>query len=630
MCFKNLPIEFDAQGAPFLKGGIRDPYSTSASIATVGVPKQLNHDQIKELLARNGYIKNVDFDPVTRVAGALAFHGVADLKERRYIEARSMATLFRGYEIIMLGRDPRDAIYITSRACGVCGGVHSTCSALATEMAFGITPPPLGIIVRNLMLALEYLYDHPLHLFLLAGPDYSQHIVEQTNPELWEKAQSTAAPRGEIHGYRTMGELMTDMNPLTGRLYLEALNMTRVAREAYVLIGGKYPHPETIVPGGVSTTVTLQVFNEIYVRLYTFFDYSKKVCAIWDDLTWFFYDANPEYRKTGMRAKNMADCGQWDDPETYDATYANCAAWGDKRWATPGAVIDGQLVTTSLHNLNLGMEEFVEHSYYEEWAGNGNQRYQKDPLGAPLSPYHPWNKETKPKPAGQNWKERYSWATTPRWDRQAVEAGAYARLWTTAAAQKLRPNQFIEATGTSLKMRLPKSVLPEMELEWKIPTDWNAFERNLARAYCIPYTALVAMNDWLKGLELLKQGKSAVSTKFEVPKGERIGVGFWGAGRGWLTHHVIIDNGIVRNYQIVTPSTMNAAPQDPWGNPSPYEEAVLNTPILEDFTSSEDFKGVDLLRTIRSFDPCMPCTTHIYAGDNVVTREVNTCACGVD
>jgi hydrogenase large subunit len=630
MCFKNLPIEFDAQGKPYLKQGVRDPYSTERGIQTVEVPKQLEHDQIKDLLARNGYIRNVDFDPVTRVAGALAFHAVADLKERRYIEARSMATLFRGYEVIMVGRDPRDAIYVTSRACGVCGGVHSTCSALATEMAFGLQPPPLGIIVRNLLLALEYLYDHPLHLFLLAGPDYSQHIVEQTNPELWERAKVTEAPHQNLHGYRTIGDLMTDMNPLSGKLYVEALHMTRVAREAYVVIGGKYPHPQTVVPGGMSTTITLQSFNEIYTRLYRFFDYSKKVCGIWEDLTSFFYNENPDYRKVGARAKNLADVGVWDDPEAYDATYKNCNAWGNRRWATPGVFIDGKLVTTDLQNLNVGMEEFVAHSYYDDWGNGAPHRFKNDPLGAPLSPYHPWNKETKPKPSGQNWKEKYSWATTPRWDRHSVEAGAYVRLWTTAAAQKIPPNQFIDATGTSLKLRLPKSELPEMELEWKIPLDWNAFERNLARAYAIPYTALVAMNDWLKGLDYLKKGKSAVSTEFQVPKGERIGVGFWGAGRGWLTHHVLLDNGIVTNYQIVTPSTINAAPQDPWGNPSPYEEAVLNTPILESNTESEKFKGVDLLRTIRSFDPCMPCTTHIYAGEHTVTREVNTCACGVE
>jgi DNA-binding CsgD family transcriptional regulator len=122
-------------------------------------------------------------------------------------------------------------------------------------------------------------------------------MVKPTNPGLWERAKQTEAPGAAVHGYRTIGDIMQDMNPLAGNLYLEALHMTRVAREAYVVIGGKYPHPETLVPGGVSTTVTLQTFNEIYVRLQQFFDYSKKVVAIWDDLTEFFYEANPAYRQ---------------------------------------------------------------------------------------------------------------------------------------------------------------------------------------------------------------------------------------------------------------------------------------------------------------------------------------------
>ncbi len=631
MCFKNLPIEFDGQGKAFLKGGIRDPYSTKNVITSVGEVEQMPYETVRELLNRNGYIKDVDFDPVTRVAGALAFHGVANLEDRKFIEARSMATLFRGYEIIMCGRDPRDAIFITSRACGVCGGVHSATAALGIEMAFGIKPPPLGIIVRNLLLSLEFLYDHPLHLFLLAGPDYSELIVKATTPSLWEKAVKTAAPGAAMHGYATMGELMRDMNPLSGNLYLEALHMTRVAREAYVVIGGKYPHPETLVPGGVSTTITLQVFNEVYVRLQQFFDYSKKVVAIWDDITEFFYDANPDYRKVGMRAKNMVDLGIWDDPDTYDATYENCAEWGDKRWATPGAIIGGELVTTSLQNLNLGIEEFIDHSFYEQWSnGNGDLKYPTDPSGSPLSPYHPWNKTTLPRPQGQNWKEKYTWATSPRWDRQVFEAGAYVRVWNTAAAKKIRPNQFLESTGTSLKMRLPKGAMPETDLEWKIPNDWNTFERNRARAYALPYTALVAMNDWLRGLDMLKKGHTEVSTPYEIPKSNRVGVGFWGAGRGFLSHHMELDKGLVTNYQIITPSTINASPQDAWHKPGPYEEAVLNTPILEEFDKAENYKGIDLLRTLRSFDPCMPCTTHIYAGEHKVVREINTCACGVD
>jgi hydrogenase large subunit len=495
-------------------------------------------------------------------------------------------------------------------------------------MALGLVPPPLGVVVRNLMLAMEFNYDHPLHLFLLAGPDYSRLLVEQTNPEVWELAKGYRAPGRAWHGYETVGQILEDLNPLSGKLYVEALHMTRVAREAYVVLGGKYPHPETIVPGGVSTTVSLQTFNEFYARLQKFFDYTKKVVAIWDDVCEFFYAANPEYRRVGARPVNLMDVGIWDDPDAYDASYANCDRWGERRWSTPGVVVDGRLVTTKLTAINAGLEEFVERSYYDPWAG---RTFPTDPLGNPLSPYHPWNKETKPKPAGQNWKEKYSWACAPRWDRQASEAGAYARLWITAAAGKIPANPFIDATGKSLRFKLPRGALPEVELEWKVPHVWNAFERNRARAYALAFNSLVAMNDWLKGLDLLRQGKTEVSTPFEIPKkGTRIGVGFWGAGRGWLTHHLVLEDGLVKNYQIVTPSTINASPRDPWDHLGPYEEAVLNTPLLETFDDPARFKGIDILRTIRSFDPCMPCTTHVFAGDRVITREVNTCACGAE
>jgi hydrogenase large subunit len=438
MCFKNLPIEFDAQGRATLRGGVANPYGPDNAQPT-GAPKQLTEDRVLELVKRNGHVKDVDFDPVTRVAGALAFHTVADLRERKVLEARSIATLFRGYEVIMIGRDPRDAIYITSRACGVCGGVHSTCSAHAIEMAIGCQPPPLGTLVRNLALALEFLYDHPLHLHLLAGPDYSAAIVEGTNPGLLERAKTTGTRHAEVHGYRTMHDLMMDLNPLSGGLYLEALHMTRVAREAYVLICGKYPHPQTIVPGGMSSTITLSVMNEMYVRLSQFFDYGKKIAGIWDDITEFFYEANDAYKRVGTRRKNLIDSGIFDHHQAYDTTYRNATEWGDQRWATPGVIVDGELVTTDLKKLNMGLEEFVEPSYYDEWTGGGQRpHFATDPSGLPLSPYHPWNKVTKPKPGPQSWREKYTWDTAPRWDRYGMEAGCYARMWNTAVARKLQ------------------------------------------------------------------------------------------------------------------------------------------------------------------------------------------------
>ena len=619
MCFKNLPIEFDAQGKASLIGGARDPYAYER--------KDISREDLKKLMAQNGYVRSVDFDPVTRVAGALAFHATVDLQNRKVLEAFSMATLFRGYEVILKGRDPRDAIFISSRACGVCGGVHATCASLAIEMAFGIKPPPLGIVIRNLALSMEFVWDNIMHLFMLAGPDYSEEMVKRTNPSLWDRATRAKTRHEDQHGYKTIGALMHDMNPLTGKLYLDALELTRVAREGYVTLMGKYPHPETIVPGGVSHNVTVQSFNVYRNRLMKMFDFAKKGIGIWEDITNFFYDADPAYKKVGTRPMNFADTGIWDDPFSYDGTYENCDSWGEKRWATPGVIIDGKQVTTKLQQINLGIEEFVEHSYYEEWSGHP---HKTDPLGAPLSPYHPWNKETKPKPAGLNWREKYSWSTAPRWDRVAVETGTFIRMWNTVLAKKLPHRRMLDLTDNSMLIKIPEFDTPEMIAEWKIPEVWNAFERNLSRAYAIGYNAAVAYDNWMIGMDLLRKGQSDVSTPFEVPKNNRMGVGFWGAGRGWLTHHVELDKGAIVNYQIITPSTLMASPQDPWGKPGPYEEAVLETPILEEFDKPEDFKGIDVLRAIRSFDPCMPCTTHLYAGDHVVTQDVNTCACGVE
>jgi hydrogenase large subunit len=623
MCFKNLPIEFDAAGNAVLKGGVADPYAYQ--------PREIKRDKLEELLARNGHIKDVSISPVTRVAGALSFHAVADLQERKFLEANSIATLFRGYEVILKGRDPRDAIYISSRACGVCGGVHSTCAAEAIEMAFGVSPPPLGTVLRNLALALDFLYDHPLHLFLLAGPDYSQVVVEATNPAMWEKAQKTEAPNAHLHQFRTIGDIMKALNPLSGKCYLDGLKMTRTPREAYATLFGKYPHPQTVIPGGMSSTVTITDFNEAYTRIHKMIDWTKRMIPLWDDLTEFFYEYDPRYKQVGARAANLADLGIWDDPEAYDARYENCNEWGNRRWATPGIVMNGELITTNLQDIDIGFEEFVEHSYYESWTANGTPvRYQTSPTGAPLSPNHPWNKETMPKPTKESWKDRYTWDTAPRWDRQVVEAGCYARIWTTAAAKKMPKNEFVESTGTGLKMYIPKTMMAEMEIEWKIPQVWNAFERNRARAYCMAYNLLIAMQQVLIAYDYLRKGEDKVSNKFEVPQNERRGVGFWGAGRGWLAHHLVLDKGAIVNYQITTPSTIKASPKDPFGNPGPYEEAVLNTPILEDFSKPEDFTGVDMLRAIRSFDPCMPCTTHIYGGEREIVREVNTCACSAE
>ena len=633
MCFKTLPVQFDSRGNASLRGGIPNPYDVGSSRPDVAVTEQEREQRIQRLVARNGHIKDLNMDPVTRIAGALAIHVTADLDDGAYLDAHAQATLFRGYEQILMGRDPRDAIFVSSRACGVCGGVHAHCAAYAIEMAMGICPPPLGTVVRNMAQAAEMGYDNPLHLYLLAGPDYSESVIKASNPELWPMAESWKCPNEAIHGFKTMADLMTALNPLTGVLYREGLEFTRLSREQVVTLTGKFPHPQNVVPGGVSTTLTLQTLNEYHSKLGRLFDYAQKLMAVWDDIPAFFYEADDRYQLVGSRPTNHIEPGFWDDPYAYDATYANCNEWGEKRWSTPGVVIDGKLVTTRLTDINIGWEEFVEHAYYEE---SKSSRYATDPLGNPISPYHPWNKRTLPKPGARDWKDKYTWSTAPRWDRQVVETGCYSRLLVTALAQKMPQSDFMSATGHSMRFLVPKGERGEREVEWHVPDKWNCFERNRGRAYHYLFSQLVALESLFEAYKLFQQGERKVAAlspselEKAIPQDERVSVGFWGAGRGWLLHHLVMDKGKITNYQITTPSTINASPRDPWGQPGPYEEAVMNTPMIEDLTNPESFTSIDMLRGIRSFDPCMPCTTHAHTGDGEVVREVNTCSCGGD
>jgi len=553
--------------------------------------------------------RRVDFDPVSRVAGALAFHTQVDLDKREVLETASLATLFRGYEVILEGRDVRDAIFISSRACGVCGGAHATASALACEMVFGVHPPPMGIVARNLLSATECLYDYPTHLFLRAGPDFSEATVRETNPELWARAETSAAPGFAEHGFERMADIMIGLNRKTGELYLEALRMARIAREAYVLTGGKFPHPQTIVPGGISATIDPSDMNVALLRIVKFFDYGRKVVAVWDDLAAFFQETAPRFRELGAGPMNFLDLGLWDDPFAYDGTFENSAAWGQARWATPGAIVDGRLRTIELQLIDAGVEEFVDHSHYDDWTGNGGPRVPTDAAGNRLSANHPWNKRTLPHPGDPGPRGGYSWSTAARWQRHAMETGAGARLFATALAGQQPHHLLAEATGHSLRLSVPQATLPAGELEWHVPQQWNVFERHRARAYALMHAALVAYENLIIGYDLTrKSGEDAkVFTPYTTPKGHLIGVGLWGSARGYLSHHMEIDGGVIQNYQIVGPSTFTASPTDAFGTPGPIEQAVRNTPLL---SSAQPERCIDILRTIRSFDPCMACATH--------------------
>ncbi len=612
MCFEQLPIAFDEHGRAVLLDGAFRPETFA------GHHRRANSTSTEPLT--NG--RRFDIDPVTRVAGTLAVHTTIDLKNRVVTEAYSEALQFRGYELILKGRRPLEAVDISSRACGVCGGVHSVCSSMALEMISGVAPPPLAILTRNLGEAAELLYDHSLHLFLLAGPDYSAVMVSRTNPALWRRAGRTAAPGAATHGFLTIGDLMAALNPMEGALYRQALEVTRWGREIVSLTLGKYPHPSAVGPAGLGTELDRSTLNQVLARIVRLLDFAKEAASIWDDLVEFFYAADPAYRQVGVRSTNLISFGMWDDPNAYDATYAASDDWGRRRLSTPGAVVDGVLRTTKLRQIDTGIEEFVDHSFYEQWVNLDHPAASPD--GSPLSPFHPFNKQTIPRPEQTRWKEKYSWSTAPRWDHQAMEAGPFARQWITAAAG-LVDTDFISAGNGTLQVRIPGGRLPETTITWTAPTVVNAFERNRARAVHIGYCLMVAYGYLMEGFDYLRRGDTEMRRPFEIRDG--IGVGFWEGGRGALSHYCRIEDGRIANYQILTPSTWMASPRDPWGVGGPYEDAVTATPLLEETYDPDEFVGIDILRAIRSFDPCLPCAVHLHTGAGTVIRDATTCQC---
>ena len=192
----------------------------------------------------------MNWDPITRIVGSLGIFTKIDFENRQVAECHSTSSIFRGYSIFMKGKDPRDAHFITSRICGICGDNHATCATYAQNMAFGVRPPALGEWIVNLGEAAEYMFDHNIFQDNLVGVDFCEQMVKETNPSVFAKAEKTAAPHSHLHGFRTIADIMRALNPFTGSFYREALQMSRMTREMFCLMEGRHVHPSTLYPAG--------------------------------------------------------------------------------------------------------------------------------------------------------------------------------------------------------------------------------------------------------------------------------------------------------------------------------------------------------------------------------------------
>ena len=568
------------------------------------------------------------WDPITRIVGSLGIYTKIDWDAKEVVECYSTSSIFRGYSIFMKGKDPRDAHFITSRICGICGDNHATCSVYAQNMAYGVKPPHLGEWIINLGEAAEYMFDHNIFQENLVGVDYCERMVRETNPGVLEMANHTEAPHAGDHGYKTIGDIMRALNPLEGDFYREALQVSRYTREMFCLMEGRHVHPSTLYPGGVGTVATVQLFTDYLTRLMRYVEFMKRCVPLHDDLFDFFYQALPGYEKVGQRRILLGCWGSLNDPEYCDFSYKNMADWGRKMFVTPGVVVDGKLVTNNLVDINLGIRILLGSSFYEDW--NDKEMFvTHDPLGNPVDRRHPWNQHTVPRPAKRDFDNQYSWVMSPRWfdgkDYLALDTGGgpLARLWSTALSGLVDIGGYVKATGHSVQINLPKTMLkPEMNLEWKIPQWSNALERNRARTYFQAYMAAAALHFVDQALQEVRGGKTKTWEKFEVPK-DAVSVGFTEAVRGVLSHHMVIRDGKIANYHPYPPTPWNGSVRDTYGTPGPYEDAVQNTPIFEENTK-ENFKGIDIMRAVRSFDPCLPCGVHMYLGEGNTVEKLHT------
>jgi len=575
----------------------------------------------KETAGKQRKLVEMNWDPITRIVGSLGIFTKIDFENKEVAECHSTSSIFRGYSIFMKGKDPRDSHFITSRICGICGDNHATCATYAQNMAFGIRPPALAEWIVNLGEAAEYMFDHNIFQDNLVGVDFCEQMVKATNPKVWDKAQKTAAPHAADHGYRTIADIMTALNPFTGEFYRETLHVSRYTREAFCLMEGRHVHPSTLYPGGVGTVPTVQLFTDFLVRLARYAEFMKKCLPLHDDLFDFWYDALPGYEKVGFRRTLLGCWGSFNNPDVCDYTYKNMSNWGDAMFVTPGVVVDGKLVTHDLVKINLGIRILLGHSYYDDWA-NSETFVTRDPLGNPVDQRHPWNQTTIPRPQKRDFDGNYSWTMSPRWfdgtDHLALDTGGgpLARFWATALAG-IVDNGYVKATGKSVKIYLPRTATkPEVEYEWKIPKWSNAIERDRARTYFQAYAAAAAYHFVEKALGELHAGRTKTWTEFTVPE-EAIACGFHEAVRGVLSHHVVIRKGKIANYHPYPPTPWNGSVRDVYGTPGPYEDAVQNTPIFEE-NGPDNFKGIDIMRAVRSFDPCLPCGVHMYLGNGKV------------
>ncbi|MGD8934127.1 MAG: nickel-dependent hydrogenase large subunit [Gammaproteobacteria bacterium] len=579
-------------------------------------------------MSNNNGNERVVVDPITRIEGHLRIE--AQMNGDRIENAYSSGTMVRGIEVILQGRDPRDAWAFAQRICGVCTLVHGLASIRSVENALNYTIPPNAELIRNLMNGAQYIHDHVMHFYHLHALDWVDVVSAlSADPKATsELAQSLSSyPKSSPGYFADMKKKLKDFveagqlgifakaywghpayklppeaNLMAVAHYLEALSWQRDVARLHTIFGGKNPHPNFLV-GGVACPIDLNSDSAINSkRLSQVQDIIKQMQMFVDQV--YIPDLLAIagfYKDWGSRGEGLGNF------LTYGDFPAAGKGMGDpSSYLVPGGAILNRDITT-VHEVDMNdpsqIQEYVAHSWYDY---NGGKQQG----------LHPYDGETNlnytgPKPPYQHLDvdQSYSWLKSPRWKGNAMEVGPLSRVL------------MLYATGNDQAKELVNMTLNKLDVP--VTALFSTLGRTAARGLETKIFA-DAMQGWYD--DLITNIKAGDTKTFnEVlwepsswPKQAR-GVGYMEAPRGALAHWIVIEDEKINNYQAVVPSTWNAGPRDPNGQPGAYEAALQDNHTLHD-----PEQPVEILRTIHSFDPCIACAVHLTDpdGEELTTVKV--------
>jgi len=545
-------------------------------------------------------------DPVTRIEGHLRID--AEVDNGFVSKAWSSGQMWRGIEVILKGRDPRDAWLFTQRICGVCTTVHALASVRCVENALGLEIPLNAQYVRNLIQSIHALHDHIVHFYVLSALDWVDVVsaLSADIPKTVQLAESLSTwPGNSFNRFKAVKEkvqsivdsgqlgpfanaywghsamaLPPEANLMAVSHYLEALDYQRKADMALAILSGKNPHIQNLSVGGVTTAINPDNENTLNMeRLYW-------VKQLVEEVKGFIHQVYlPDV---------IAVAALYKDWLPYGAGVTNYLAVPDMVLDTKatsfdlpgGTIMGGDLASvkpfTSFNDpyFKDNVVECIARSWYDgDWTK------------------HPYEEDTVPKYTEFNEDGRYTWLKAPRFQGEPMQVGPLAQVMVGYAQGHEMTKTYVDYALSQISTIAGVQVGPGVL--------HSTIGRHGARAIRAAMMADLALKHWQLLVDNIGRGDLAIFNKPTFPKGEIQGFGFHEAPRGALSHWIVIQDGVIKNYQCVVPSTWNAGPRDDKDKAGPYEASLVGNPI------ADPERPLEVLRTIHSFDPCIACAVHM-------------------